>query len=69
MKQGGTVMKKPRTFKVELTYNEIMVLITAIDEFNINKDVSGVDTLTDMECKALKTVKTKILDAYIKGNQ
>lgn len=69
MKQGGTVMKKPRTFKVELTYNEIMVLNTAIDEFNINKDVAGVDTLTDMECKALRTVKTKILDSYIEGNK
>lgn len=69
MKQGGINMKNPRTFKVELTYNEIMVLNTAIDEFNINKDVAGVDTLNDFECKALRGVKTKILDSYIEGNK
>lgn len=62
-------MKKPRMFNVELTYNEIMVLNTAIDEFNINKDVAGVDTLNDFECKVLRGVKTKILDSYIEGNK
>ena len=62
-------MKKPRTYKIELTYNEIMVLNTAIDEFNINKDVAGVDTLNDFESKALKSVKTKILDSYIERNK
>ncbi len=56
-------------FNVELTYDEILLVNMAIDEFNIAKDIAGVDTLTDKECKALKTVKTKILDAYIKGNQ
>ena len=56
-------------FNVELTYDEIMLVNMAIDEFNIAKDIAGVDTLTDRECKALKTVKTKILDAYIEGNK
>lgn len=69
MKRGGITMKKPRMFNVELTYDEILMVNMAIDEFNIAKDIAGVDTLTDKECKALKTVKTKILDAYIKGNQ
>ena len=69
MKRGGITMKKPRIFNVELTYDEIMLVNMAIDEFNIAKDIAGVDTLTDRECKALKSVKTKILDAYIKGNQ
>lgn len=69
MKRGGITMRKPRMFNVELTYDEIMLVNMAIDDFNIAKDIAGVDTLTDRECKALKSVKTKILDAYIKGNQ
>lgn len=62
-------MKKQRMFNVELSYDEIMMVNMVIDEFNIAKDIAGVDTLTDRECRMLKSVKTKILDSYIKGNQ
>lgn len=62
-------MNKQRTFKLDLTYNEIMMANRCVDEFIIAKDVAGVDVMTDSECIALRELKGKLLDSYIKGGE
>lgn len=59
-------MKK---FKIELTYEQIMVMNRAIDDQIIFKDNAGVDVLSDSECKILREVKGIILNAYISNQK
>lgn len=59
-------MKK---FKIELTYEQIMVMNRAIDDQIIFKDNVGVDVLSDSECKILREVKGIILNAYISNQK
>lgn len=59
-------MKK---FKIELTYNQIMVMNRAIDDKIIFMDDAGVDVLSDSECKILREVKGIILNAYISNQK
>lgn len=67
--QGGINMKKSRTYKIELSYNQIMLLNRAIDEQIISKDNAGVDVINDSECKILREVKGIILNAYISNKE
>ena len=62
---GGINMNQPKTFNVKLTYNEIMLINRAIDDFVIEKNINGYDVTKDTECKILHSAKGKILNAYL----
>lgn len=62
---GGINMKNQRMFNVKLTYNEIMAMNRAIDDFVVKKNIKGIDTTKDRECTLLHKIKWKIINAYM----